>query len=108
MSVTALPQALLPANASITETERGYVVAVEVPGFALEDLRVEIQGHELAIHGDAGRRRLDQFIRLPFDADVEWPAALYEPGRLEVHVPKLGACGLGRREVEIVPKHELA
>ena len=108
MSVTALPEALLPANPSLSETEYGYRVAVDVTGFALEDLRVEIDAHELTIHGEAETVRLDESVRLPFDADVEWPAALYEPGSLEVHVPKLGSCSRGRREVEIALKHRLA
>jgi HSP20 family molecular chaperone IbpA len=101
MTVETSPEALLPTTAPITETELEYRVAVEVPGFAPADLRVEIEDHELTIHGEDASHRLDRSIQLPLDADVEWLAALYEPGLLEFHVAKLGPSALGRRPVEI-------
>ena len=101
MSVQALSEALLPANATMVETESEYLVDVDVSGIARGDLDVEIEDHVVTIHGESASYALDESIRLPLDADVEWPRALYEPGRLELHVPRFSSCNLGRRPIEI-------
>jgi HSP20 family molecular chaperone IbpA len=107
MAVQAPLEALLPANATIKETEIEYVVAVDVSGFGLADLRVEIEDHDVTIHGGSSSHTLEESIRLPVDADVEWLRALYEPRWLELHVPRLDPCGLDRRPVEIDVKHQV-
>lgn len=89
----------------MTATEREYLVAVDLPGFALATLDVEIEDHQVTIHGKRPSDGLEESIALPFDADVEWLRALYEPGRLELHVPRLGTHGLARRPVEIGLRH---
>ncbi len=102
MAVQAATAVLLPANVTMTETDVEYLVDVDVSGFAPAALDVEIEDDELTIHGESMTDALDESIRLPFDADVEWLRALYDKGRLEVHVPRLGSRGLGRRPIEIV------
>jgi HSP20 family molecular chaperone IbpA len=101
MAVLAVGESLLPANATMRETDVEYVVDVDVSGFALSDLHVEIEDHVVTIRGESLGYALDESISLPLDADVEWPRALYEPGQLELRVPRLGSCNLGRRPVEI-------
>lgn len=101
MALQAATAALLPANAIIEESDLEYLVDVDVSDFALADLDVEIEDHEVTIHGESTAGALDESIDLPPDADVEWLRALYDAGRLELHVPRLGSCRRGRRRVEI-------
>jgi HSP20 family molecular chaperone IbpA len=98
---TDAPRTVLPRSTTLGETETEYVVMLDVTGYALDDLHVEIENHEVTVLGDSWDRRLDESVRLPRDADVEWVRAFYEPGQLELRVPRLGTCGDERRPVEI-------
>ena len=88
-----------PASLGATETE--YVVDLDVTGFTLPDLHVEIEDHEVTVHGEAAERELEESIRLPADADVEWVRASYLPGLLELRAPRLRGCESGPRVIEI-------
>jgi HSP20 family molecular chaperone IbpA len=106
----------LPPSATVTESETEYVVELDVSDFALSELSVRLEGDEVTVVGeqresgedaDAPFRlceRLEESFRLPGDADGEWLTALFEHGRLELHVPKLGPCPNPRHNVRIVPK----
>jgi HSP20 family molecular chaperone IbpA len=81
-----------------------YVVDVDVSGFALGDLSVEIEDHEVTVHRD--RSKLDESFALPRDADVEWLTAVYEPGKLELHAPRV-TTSTGKRRVQIGVRHRV-
>ena len=95
---------LVAPPTDIYETEREYVVELEVPGFDEKELTVEVFDHTLAIKGEraeakeettkefALRERLaSQFERrfvLPVEADTNKLKAVFAKGVLEVHAPK--------------------
>ncbi len=83
----------------VSSDEDGYVIRLEVPGIAPENLTVEIHGQALNLSGkreaavpvSGGRQEADEFarsFRLPEDADGEHATASSEHGILMVRVPK--------------------
>jgi HSP20 family protein len=94
---------LTPAT-DIYETEKEYVVELEVPGFEEKELEIEVSDHTLVVKGERTeetekkekalllRERLErQFERrfeLPFESDGEHVTADYGKGVLTLHVPK--------------------
>ncbi len=83
----------------VSSDEDGYVIRLEVPGIAPENLNVEIQGQALKLSGKrealvpvaGGRQEADEFaraFRLPEDADGGHATANCEHGILTVRVPK--------------------
>jgi HSP20 family protein len=86
------------------ETEGEYVVELEVPGFAEQELDVEAFDHTLVIKGEREeakeekektfffKERLEkEFERrfvLPAETDTEHLTAEFKDGVLEVHAPK--------------------
>lgn len=101
MTVMEAPRTVLPRSATLGATETEYVVTLDVKGYALDDLRVEIENHEVTVLGKAWDRHLDESFRLPRDADVEWLRAFHEPGSLELRVPRLHTGEEQRRPVHI-------
>jgi HSP20 family protein len=95
--------ALGPA-ADVFETESELVVELEVPGFAEDDLAVEVIDHTLVIRGEREvgtekdettmrlrerlERRFQRRFELPLDVDPGSVAASYEHGVLTVRVAK--------------------
>ncbi len=90
--------------ADVAETSRAYLVRVELPGLAADQLKVSLDSHVLSI---AGERRQEQpekearyhrlesahgcFLRrfaLPEDVDEQKLRAEFRDGVLSVHVPK--------------------
>jgi HSP20 family protein len=86
----------------IEETEDAWIVEADVPGAKRDDITVELQGDELAVHGEIKERervgilrrrtrRTGQFdyrVRLPGDVDEEGLEANLDGGVLTVRVPK--------------------
>ena len=83
----------------VSSDEDGYVIRLEVPGIAPENLTVEIHGQVLNLAGKrealvpvaGGRQEADEFarsFRLPEDADGENATASSEHGILTVRIPK--------------------
>lgn len=95
---------LLPAT-DVYETDKEFVVELEVPGYEEKDLGIEVTDHTLTIKGEHEetkhevektyrlRERLDrEFERrfhLPLEADTKHVEAKFAKGVLEVHAPKL-------------------
>jgi HSP20 family protein len=85
------------------ETDRDYVVRVEVAGMRQEDFSVTLDNHYLVISGNrvdkAGRRAYHQMeirfgefstvLELPGQVDVDRAEASYQDGFLEVTLPKV-------------------
>jgi HSP20 family protein len=99
-----------PAGAPATdiyETEKEYVVELEVPGFDRGELAIEVTDHSVVVKGEhkeeteAAERemllheRLERsFVRrfeLPLESDVEHVNAACDKGVLTLHVPKATA-----------------
>jgi HSP20 family protein len=81
----------------------GYVVKLEVPGVAPEDIAIESEGRTLTITGkreaappsegsfhrrERGTGRFSRSLQLPADLDVARTDASYKHGILTVRVPK--------------------
>lgn len=105
---------LLPA-ADVFETADEFVVEVEVPGYAEEELHVEISDHTLTVKGERSEsrekqektfrlherldREFERRFALPPEADTEHVRATFAKGVLELHAPKLATAT--PRKVEI-------
>jgi HSP20 family protein len=104
----------LPTS-DVLETETELIVKLDAPGFAENDLSLEVSDHTLAVKGEKTeeksdevahfhvRERMDaQFERLfvlPPEADMNKVEATFNQGVLEVHVPKIEQ--VAPRKVEI-------
>jgi HSP20 family protein len=88
----------VPADASFEETGHEYVVRLPVPGFAVDDLDVEVADHVLTIRGERTRCDLGAFhlqdnfeerLELPADVNTDGLSASYRCEELELHAPRL-------------------
>jgi len=86
---------------TMEENEREFVVRTELPGFAPEELAVELRNDVLVVEAEhrvpaeaaaEGTERayahVRRMITLPPEAELEKMEALYRNGVLEVHVPR--------------------
>ena len=94
---------VLPAS-DILEASDEYIVELEVPGFAEEELDVEVTDHTLVVKGareetiekqekdvllhERLEREFERRFVLPDIADSEHVTATIEKGVLTLHVPK--------------------
>lgn len=97
----------------VEETDDAWIIEADIPGAAREDITVELQGDELAVHGVIKQRerigilrrrtrRTGQFdyrVRLPGDVDEEGIQASLDEGVLTVRVPKSERAR--RRRIEV-------
>lgn len=88
----------------IYETDKEYVVELEVPGFDREELAIEVSDHSVVVKGEhkeeTGKterelllherleRRFVRRFELPQESDVEHVNAACDKGVLTLHVPK--------------------
>lgn len=90
-----------PVN--VWETGESLFVEAEVPGFAMQDLEVEVIGHELCIKGnrkplegedlafhrqERGFGEFARFLTLPSDVKAEKIGAVLKDGVLTITLPK--------------------
>ena len=92
----------------VTETERGYVVTLEVPGVAKEDVKVSIEGRQVSIQASAEQReerkdgervvyrersavRYARSFTLPVEVDAAEASAKLDHGVLTLTLPKRNA-----------------
>jgi HSP20 family protein len=113
--LTPFMPTVVPA-ADIYETEKEYIVELEVPGFTEKELSIEVADHTLTVSGareaeqqetekayrlqERLERTFEREFRLPPEADEERVTAHFEHGLLEVHAPK--ATIAARHKVEIL------
>lgn len=97
------PVLALPA-ADIYETESEYVIELEVPGYAEDELAIEVSNRLLTITGkhesvgDTHERtyrlaermqmEFERRFELPSEVDAERMKATFREGVLELHTPK--------------------
>ncbi|MFF5992328.1 Hsp20/alpha crystallin family protein [Prauserella flavalba] len=109
------PRAWVPA-ADVSETDDAYVVEIEVPGVARENISVDVAANRLTVSGEVaetGRegslrhrtRRTGQFryaVTLPRGVEQDAIAAELADGVLTVRVPK--SASATPRRIEITEK----
>lgn len=100
---------VLPPEASVDTSTKEYVVHLALPGFAREELEVEITNRVVTVRGDQTRsaledgpfllhERLEETFKLPADVDTEQVTAAFARGALELHAPRTnGSSGTPRR-----------
>jgi HSP20 family molecular chaperone IbpA len=104
---------VLPPNAHFDESKEEYVVHLAVPGFALEELDIEIADGVVAICGDQTEtgvdtrpfclhERLEERFALPGDVDAARVTASYSHGEIELHAPRTNGFGPEPRKVPIM------
>lgn len=103
---------VLPPEASVEQSANEYVVHLAVPGFAQEELEVEIAGRFVIVRGDQTETsiedvpfrlhdRLEERFQLPTDVDTDRLTAVYTHGALELHAPRTNGGRKTPREVPI-------
>lgn len=108
---------VLPPEASVEQSANEYVVHLAVPGFAREELEVEITGRFVTVRGDQTQtaiddrpfrlhERLEERFQLPPDVDTNCVTAIYRHGAVELHAPRTNG---GPETVRKVPlEHRFA
>jgi len=94
---------------TMEENEKEFGVRVELPGFAPEELTVELRGDVLVVEaehrvpaektaetGERAYAHVRRMIILPPEVELEKMEALYRNGVLEVRVPR-APVAVGRR-----------
>ena len=99
----------------LEETEKELILRAELPGFAAEELVVDLRGNELLLRAEkkfepkenekkpamTERRRYERLVTLPVETDPEKVEARYHNGVLEVHLPKTPAALVKRVPVKV-------
>jgi len=103
--VMETPEWLYPWGLTMEEKEKEIIVRAELPGFAPEEIKVELLGERLTIEAEhkekAEEKKEEEYahvkreIMLPTAIEPEKMEASYHNGVLEVHVP---------RKPEVVPR----
>ena len=102
-------------SCDVTETEKQFQIAMDLPGIKKEDVKVEVADGVLSISGERkevkeektatrflSERTQGSFLRsfaLPAEVDVERVEAAFENGELRIAVPKTAAAK--KHEVKI-------
>lgn len=109
---------VLSPNLDIKETAKDYVVSVEVPGVAKEDVDIQIDGNDLTIRGQKRQERKDdkenyhcverhygkfeRVLTLPQDASIENIDAKFKDGILTINIKrKAKAAPKEARKIEV-------
>lgn len=66
----------------LDETENGYSLVLELPGFKQQDLDVGVEKQVLSVKAKRGEREYSTAVTLPSDVDVEKIDAKLEDGLL--------------------------
>lgn len=104
------PIMLIP-NLDIKETDEDYVVSVEIPGVAKEDVDIRLEGNTLVVHGEKKQEKkedkenyhcverhygsFERRLTLPQDANAENVEAKFKDGVLTIDI---------KRQAKSVPK----
>ena len=91
----------LPPHARVRETDRLYIIELDVADFTQAELSVEVFGPVLTVRGDQKEspgddgkafrihERLEESFRLPDDADLNSIHLFYKHGVLEIRVTRI-------------------
>jgi HSP20 family protein len=102
---------VLPPNAHVDELNDEYVIHLSVPGFALEELEINLADRVVTVCGDQTQRadpepfriheRLEERFELPEDVDAALVTASYSHGQIELHAPRKNGDPTRPRKVAI-------
>ena len=109
---------MLMPNAAVDELDDEYIVHLPVPGFALDELDVQVADGVVTVSGDQAERRAEtrpfclheQFVErfgLPEDADTARVTASFAHGELELHAPRTNGATPGPHSVPITRRFAL-
>lgn len=95
-------------NLDVRETDRAYVMSVDLPGFAQNEIRISVDGNLLNIsaeHQDRStqqrqQRSFRQSFTLPSHVETQQIEANCENGILEVYIPKTESAASRKIEVQ--------
>jgi HSP20 family molecular chaperone IbpA len=91
----------LPPHARVRETDRQYIIELDVADFTQAELAVDVFGPVLTVRGDQKQNpgdegkafriheRLEESFRLPDDADLDSIHLFYKHGVLEIRVIRI-------------------
>jgi HSP20 family protein len=106
---------ILPPGSTVERSPKEYVVHLSVPGFAEEELQVEVAGRFVTVRGDQTQtsidspfrlhERLEERFQLPPDVDAEGITATYGHGALKLHAPRVNGELRKPRIVPITRRH---
>ena len=96
-----------PQDSQVAALADEYVVRIAVPGFARQELDVEVMDHVVTVCGDQLQtasddqpfrihERLEERFTLPTDVDADRVTASYSRGALELHVPRTNGAARNR------------
>jgi len=98
LPVLETPEWEYPWGLTMEEKEKEVVVRVELPGFAPEEVKVEMVGELLKVEAEhkpveeekekVERRFVKREVTLPPEVELEKVEAIYRNGVLEVHLPR--------------------
>jgi len=102
---------LYPWGLTTEEKENEFVVRVELPGFAPEEVRVELLGERLTVEAEhpapteaaaetPERRHVRRMLTVPEGIDPERVEATFRNGVLEVYLPRIPEAAARRIEVK--------
>jgi len=107
-----------PPDSNVAALANEYIVRIAVPGFAREELELEVTDQVVTVCGDQTQtggdeqpfcihERLEERFTLPADADAARITASYSHGALELHVARNGGKDRGPRKVPIEHRFEM-
>jgi HSP20 family protein len=104
---------VFPPNARVDESKGKYVVRLPVPGFAREEIELEIADRVVSLCGDQTQNgvetrrpfclheRLEERFSLPDDVDAANVTASYSHGEIELQAPRTNGSSSAPRKVPI-------
>lgn len=80
----------------VEETEKHYLIEMDVPGVAKEDIKVQMENKQLIVEGERKGRvsgKFKKIYHLPDDAGTEGVEAEHKNGVLAIAIPKTAKAG---------------
>lgn len=107
-----------PQDSQVAALADEYVVRIAVPGFARQELGVEVMDHIVTVCGDQLQtasddqpfrihERLEERFTLPTDVDADRVTASYSRGALELRVPRTSRGSTKPRKLPIERRLEM-
>jgi len=113
MPLMETPEQFYPWGLTTEERENEFVVRVELPGFAPEEVRVELLGERLTVEAEhpvptggteerpqREHRHARRVVTVPAGIDPARVEATFRHGVLEVHLPRTPEAAARRIEVK--------
>lgn len=76
------------AHFEVTDTEKGYILTMDLPGFKREEIDLTLKDRHLTVRAKHGSRMVDRTIVLGSDIDAATITAKLEDGVLSITVDR--------------------